>query len=122
MDEAPNLVRAADRCVSADYGYQGAAKRHETDGDEHLSRIEWRIAARKGALKTMPEHDLAGRVAQGRCTRERGASVPDRQAQLRVHQDPLPRVAKNLNHLHMLFASATWLMRARAVALTQTRA
>ena len=27
-------------------------------------------------------------------------------------------IAKNLNHLHMLFASANWLMRARAVALT----
>ena len=26
--------------------------------------------------------------------------------------------AKNLHHLHMLFASANWLMRARAVALT----
>jgi IS5 family transposase len=26
-------------------------------------------------------------------------------------------IAKNLNHLHMLFASANWLMRARAVAL-----
>jgi IS5 family transposase len=26
-------------------------------------------------------------------------------------------IAKNLHHLHMLFASANWLMRARAVAL-----
>lgn len=26
-------------------------------------------------------------------------------------------LAKNLNHLHMLFASANWLMRGRAVAL-----
>ncbi|HEX3823104.1 MAG TPA: transposase [Mycobacteriales bacterium] len=26
-------------------------------------------------------------------------------------------LAKNLNHLHMLFASANWLMRAGAVAL-----
>jgi transposase, IS5 family len=26
-------------------------------------------------------------------------------------------LAKNLNHLHMLFTSANWLMRARAVAL-----
>ena len=26
--------------------------------------------------------------------------------------------AKNLNHLHVLFASANWLMRSRAVALT----
>ena len=30
----------------------------------------------------------------------------------------LDGLAKNLNHLHMLFASANWLMRARAVALT----
>jgi transposase, IS5 family len=27
-------------------------------------------------------------------------------------------IAKNLNHLQMLFASANWLMRARTVALT----
>jgi len=27
-------------------------------------------------------------------------------------------MTKNLNHLHMLFASANWLMRSRAVALT----
>ncbi len=27
-------------------------------------------------------------------------------------------LAKNLNHLHMAFASANWLMRARAVTLT----
>ena len=27
-------------------------------------------------------------------------------------------LAKNLNHLNVLFASANWLMRARAVALT----
>ena len=26
-------------------------------------------------------------------------------------------LAKNLNHLHVVFASANWLMRARAVAL-----
>ena len=31
-------------------------------------------------------------------------------------------IAKNLNHLHVLFASANWLMRARAVALTPATA
>ena len=31
-------------------------------------------------------------------------------------------IAKNLNHLHVLFASANWLMRARAVALTPAAA
>lgn len=31
-------------------------------------------------------------------------------------------IAKNLNHFQMLFAPANWLMRARAVALTQATA
>jgi IS5 family transposase len=31
-------------------------------------------------------------------------------------------IGKNLNHLHVLFASANWLMRARAVALTPATA
>jgi integrase len=31
-------------------------------------------------------------------------------------------IAKNVNHLQMLFASANWLMRARAVALTRATA
>jgi transposase, IS5 family len=59
LEEAPNLVRADDETVYADYGYQGAAKRPEITEHEHLSKIEWRIAARKGALKTMSDHDRA---------------------------------------------------------------
>jgi IS5 family transposase len=59
LDEASNLVRDDDQTVYADYGYQGAAKRPEIAGHEHLSKLEWRIAARKGALKTMHEHDRA---------------------------------------------------------------
>ena len=53
LDEAANLVRADDEVVYADAGYQGASKRPEIAEDEHLSKIEWRIAARKGVLKTM---------------------------------------------------------------------
>ena len=59
LEEAPNLVCADDETVYADYGYQGAAKRPEITEHEYLSKIEWRIAARKGALKTMSDHDRA---------------------------------------------------------------
>src|SRR3989337_639400 len=50
LDEAANLVRADDEVVYTDAGYQGAPKRPEIADDEHLSKIEWRIAARKGVL------------------------------------------------------------------------
>jgi IS5 family transposase len=53
LDEAVNLVRAGDEVVYADAGYQGAANRPEIAGDEHLSKVAWQIAARKGVLKTM---------------------------------------------------------------------
>ncbi len=96
LDEAARLVRADDEVVYADAGYQGAAKRPEIIGDEDLSKVEWRIAARKGVLKTMTEHDRG--VESGK------ASVRAK--------------VKNLNLLHVLFASANWLMRARAVALS----
>jgi hypothetical protein len=63
LDEAVNLVRAGDEVVYADAGYQGAANRPEIAGDEHLSKVAWQIAARKGVLKTMAAPD---RVAQSR--------------------------------------------------------
>ena len=122
LDEAPKLVRGDDEVVYADYGYQGAAKRPEIAGDEHLGKVEWRIAARKSALKTMPAHD--------RVTQSRQASVRAKVEHpfLIVKRDFGFRktryrgLAKNLNHLHVLFASANWLMRARAVALTPAAA
>ena len=87
LDEAPHLVRTDDRCVYADYGYQGAEKRPEIAGDEHLAKVEWRIAARKGALKTMPTTTGPWSHARRACAR-RSSIIPDRQARLRVHQDP----------------------------------
>ncbi len=57
LDEAVNLVRADDEVVYADAGYQGAEKRPEIAGEEHLARVEWRVAARKGVLKTMAGPD-----------------------------------------------------------------
>jgi len=117
LDEAVNLVRADDEVVYTDAGYQGAQKRPEIAGDEHLSQVEWRIAARKGVLKTMTEHDrgLESRKAGVRAKVEHPFLVVERD--FGFTKTRYRGIAKNLNHLHVLFASANWLMRARAVAL-----
>ena len=117
LDEAVNLVRADDEVVYGDAGYQGAQKRPEFTGEEQLSRIEWRIAARKGVLKTMAEHDRAveSRKASVRAKVEHPFLVVKRD--FGFTKTRYRGIGKNLNHVHVLFASANWLMRARAVAL-----
>ncbi|QSR32179.1 IS5/IS1182 family transposase [Nocardioides sp. S5] len=116
LDEAVNLVRADDEVVYADAGYQGAEKRPEIAGDEHLSGDEWRVAARKGVLETMTDHDgaLESRKASVRATVEHPVLIVKRD--FGFTKTRYCGIGKNLNHLHMLFASANWLMRARAVA------
>jgi IS5 family transposase len=118
LDEVTKLVRPDDETVYTDAGYQGVEKRPEVAGDEHLSRVRWRVAPRKGKLKAMPAHDqvLASRQASVRAKVEHPFLIVKRDfgfAKTRYRG-----LKKNLNHLNMLFASANWLMRARAVALT----
>ena len=60
LDEAHRLVRDDDEVGCADAGYQGAYNRPEIAGDEHLAKVTWRIAARKGVLKTLPAHGRGG--------------------------------------------------------------
>jgi transposase, IS5 family len=117
LDEAVNLVRDDDEFVYTDSGYQGAHKRPEIADDEHRSKIEWRVAARKGVLKTMSEHERAveSRKASIRAKVEHPFLIVKRD--FGFTKTRYRGIAKNLNHLHMLFASANWLMRARAVAL-----
>ena len=117
LDEAVNLVRVDDEVVYADAGYQGAQKRPEIAEDEHLSKVEWRVAARKGVLKTMAEPDraAASRQASVRAKVEHPFLIVKRD--FGFTKTRYRGIAKNLNHLHMLFASANWLMRARAVTL-----
>jgi transposase, IS5 family len=91
LDEAANLVRDDDDVVYVDAGYQGAHKRPEIADDEHLSTVQWRVAARKGRLKTMVRPGPGRGIPQGLGAGEGRASVPDRQTRLRFHQDPLPR-------------------------------
>ncbi len=117
LDEAANLVRGDDEVVYADAGYQGADKRPEFADDEHLSQLRWRVAARKGRLKTMAAPDRAeqSRQASVRAKVEHPFLVVKRD--FGFTKTRYRGLEKNLNHLHMLFASSNWLMRARAVAL-----
>ncbi len=121
LDEAPNLVRPDDEVVYCDAGYQGAQKRPEIAGDEHLSKVQWRVAARKGVLKTMPGPDrqAESRKASVRAKVEHPFLIVKRD--FGFTKTRYRGIGKNLNHLHMLFASANWLMRARAVTLTGRR-
>ena len=117
LDEAVNLVREDDEVVYTDAGYQGAEKRPEITDHEHLSKVQWRVAARKAALKTMPDHDrvVESRKASVRAKVEHPFLIVKRD--FGFTKTRYRGLGKNLNHLHILFASANWLMRARAVAL-----
>jgi transposase, IS5 family len=117
LDEITHLVRADDEVVYADAGYQGVEKRSDVVADEYLSRIEFRIAARKGRLKTMPVHDqqIESRKASVRAKVEHPFLILKRDFGLAKTR--YRGLAKNLNQLHIGFASANLLMRARAVAL-----
>jgi IS5 family transposase len=117
LDEIAHLVRGDDEVVYADAGYQGVEKRRDVAGDEHLCVVEFRVAARKGVLRTMPGQDrlIESGKASIRARVEHPFLILKRDfgfAKTRYRG-----LAKNLNRLHMAFASANLLMRARAVAI-----
>ncbi len=117
LDQLADLLRDDDEVAYADAGYQGAEKRPDIAGDEHRSKVEFRVAARKSRLGAMAEPD---RRAE---SRKAGVRAKVEHPFLIVKRDfgftktRYRGIGKNLNHLHVLFASANWLMRARAVAL-----
>ncbi len=121
LDQAADLVRDDDEVVYGDAGYQGAQKRPEFTDHEHRS-VQWRVAAGKGKLKTMPDPDRAEQ------SRQAGVRAKVEHPFLIVKRDfgfaktRYRGIGKNLNHLTVLFASANWLMRARAVALMEAAA
>lgn len=92
-------------------------KRPEVSGDEHLSGVDFKVAARNGRLKAMAEHDrqMQSRQAGVRAKVEHPFLIVKRD--FGFTKTRYRGIAKNLNHLQVLFASANWLMRARAVAL-----
>ena len=117
LDQLTNLVRADDEVVYTDAGYQGAQKRLDVAGDKHLSGVAFKVAARKSRLATMadPDRQAESRKASVRAKVEHPFLIVKRD--FGFGKTRYRGIAKNLHHLHMLFASANWLMRARAVAL-----
>lgn len=118
LDPIAGLVRGDDEVVYADAGYLGVGKRAEVIADEHLAGIDWRIAPRKGTLRRLGDHDreLASRQASVRAKVEHPFLIVKRD--FRFTKTRYRGLAKNHNHLAVLFASANWLMRGRALALT----
>ncbi len=84
----------------------------EIAGDEHLAGIAWRVAAGKGKLAAMaaPDPDIESRKASVRAKVEHPFLIVKRG--YGFTKTRYRGMAKNRNHLHMLFASANWLMRA----------
>ena len=117
LDQITHLVRADDDVVYADAGYQGARKRPDVADDPRLSQVEFRIAARRSKLAGMagPDRAAESRKASVRAKVEHPFLIVKRD--FGFTKTRYRGMAKNLNHLNVLFASANWVMRARAVAL-----
>ena len=117
LDQITNLVRPDDEVVYADAGYQGVERRADILTDAQLSQVQWRVAARKGVLARMPAHDreAESRKASVRAKVEHPYLVLKRD--FSFAKTRYRGLAKNLNHLHIAFASVNLLMRARAVAI-----
>jgi IS5 family transposase len=117
LDQVALLVRDDDEVVYTDAGYQGAQNRPDIAGDEPLSKVQWRVAARKSRLAAMApqDRDIESRKAAVRAKVEHPFLIVKRD--FGFTKTRYRGIAKNLNHLQILFASANWLMRARAVAL-----
>ena len=118
LDETAHLVREDDEVVYTDAGYQGVDRRPDVTSDDHLSSVQFRVAARKGRLAVMagPDRREESRKASVRAKVEHPFLIVKRD--FGFTKTRYRGLAKNRNHLHVLFASANWLMRARAVALT----
>lgn len=117
LDQAGALIRGDDHLVYADAGYQGIEKRPDISTGSHLSTVEFRVAARKGILKKMTSFDRAieSRKAAVRAQVEHPFLILKRD--FGFQKTRYRGLAKNLNRLHIAFASANLLMRARAQAL-----
>ena len=117
LDQITHLVRADDDVVYADAGYQGAERRPDVADDPHLSKVEYRVAARKSKLAAMagPDRAAESRKASVRAKVEHPFLIVKRD--FGFTKTRYRGMTKNLNHLNVLFASANWVMRARAVAL-----
>ncbi len=118
ITQAANLIREDDEVVYGDSAYLGIQKRPEVAGDEHLSRIEYRINRRPGSLS---------RVSDGAMDWERYIEYLKSSVRCKVehpfriikclfgYRKTVYRgLKKNENRLYAMFACANLYMLARA--------
>jgi len=123
VEETVNLIREDDEVVYGDSGYTGVWKRGEIVSDEKKRNIDFRIGRRKNTISKIPEGEarkweesIEYRKASVRCKVEHPFLIVKRDFGFRkvVYRG----IKKNLNRMYMLFASANYLMRARAERLS----
>lgn len=109
--EAAKLIRPDDEVVYGDSGYLGIEKREEIQADEHLSQIDYRINRRPGKAYRQYQHD--GQAWEKQIERQKSSvrskvEHPFRfiKVQCGFRKTVYRGISKNLNRLHVLFASA----------------
>lgn len=119
VTEAVNLIRPDDEVVYGDAGYLGIDKRPEIIEDEHKSKIDYRINQRPGKTKGLAE----GPGRAWFCYIEHQKSSVRAKVEHPFHiikntfgfnKVCYRGIAKNLNRLYLLAASANLLMCARS--------
>lgn len=115
---AAKLIRTDDEVVYGDSGYIGIEKREEIKSDKKLSKIEYRINRRPSQVSVMSENAvnwdnyIENRKSSVRSKVEHAFRII--KVEFGYRKAVYRGIAKNLNRLNMLFASANLLMCARS--------
>lgn len=126
ITEAHNLLRKDDEVVYGDSSYIGIEKREEIKNDEKLSKIDSRITRRPKSLPKVSDNS----IDRERYIDNRKSSVRSKfehafhiiKNRFGFNNVRYRGIAKSLNKLNVLFASANLLMYAEAKnALCQSR-
>ena len=119
LDEAPKLIREDDDVVYGDSGYTGIQKRDEIQNDEHLSKVDFRIAKRPSSCKTTAsyrginwEKQIEHQKSSVRCKVEHVFLIVKQY--FGYCKVSYRGIVKNMNRFHVLFASANLVMCSRA--------
>ena len=119
VTETAKLLRPDDEVVYGDSGYLGAPKRDEIKNDAHLSELEYRINKRPSSNKCPDWYkgiNWDKKIEHGKSAVRCKVEHPYRIVKniFGFRKTVYRGLRKNLNRLHVLFASANLYMLARA--------
>lgn len=115
--ETPKLIREDDEVVYGDAGYTGIEKREEIRGDEHLSKVDYRITRKPMGRSKGPQNEYWAKLIE-----KSKSSVRSKvehpflivKQQFGYGKVSYRGIAKNMNRFFVLFASANLIMCFRA--------